>query len=260
MNRLTQKLQQLKQQQQSGLVCYFTAGDPDFSASVDLFSQLGAAGADIIEVGVAFSDPVADGEVIQAAHARALNAGQTVAKTVELLRAVREKDTKTPMVLMTYLNPILQYGIEKLATETENILDAILIVDAPLEYQAQFKSVLGAKNIQCISMAAPTTPAPRLKQIAAQAEGFLYYVSATGLTGGSLEIAQLEKRLEQIKPVFDVPVAVGFGIKNQAQIQALNHKADLVIVGSALVETFAQQGLAATLAQVQDFASALKNT
>lgn len=258
MNRLTQTLQQLKQQQQSGLVCYFTAGDPDFAASVELLSQLGAAGADIIEVGVAFSDPVADGEVIQAAHARALDAGQTVAKTVELLRAVREKDAKTPIVLMTYLNPILQYGIEKLAAETENILDAILIVDAPLEYQAQFKSLLSVRNIQCISMAAPTTPDQRLKQIAAQAEGFLYYVSATGLTGGSLEIAQLEQRLEQIKPVFEVPVAVGFGIKNQAQIQALNHKADLVIVGSALVETFAQQGLAATLDQVSAFATALK--
>lgn len=259
MNRLTQKLQQLKQQQRSGLVCYFTAGDPDFSTSVELFSQLGRAGADIIEVGIAFSDPVADGEVIQAAHARALDAGQTVAKTLQMLQAIRVEDEETPIVLMTYLNPILQYGIERLAAETENIVDAILIVDAPLEYQAQFKSILSAKNIQCISMAAPTTPSHRLKQIADQAEGFLYYVSEKGLTGGSLEISTLEKRLEQIKPLFKVPVAVGFGIKNESQIKALNHKADLMIIGSALVETFSQQGLQPTLDQVKKFASALKN-
>lgn len=259
MNRLTQKLQQLKQQQRSGLVCYFTAGDPDFSASVDLLSQLGQAGADIIEVGIAFSDPVADGEVIQAAHARALDAGQTVAKTLQMLQAIRVEDQETPIVLMTYLNPILQYGIERLATETENMVDAILIVDAPLEYQAQYKSILNPKNIQLISMAAPTTPSARLQQIADQAEGFLYYVSEKGVTGGSLDTSKLEHRVEQIKPLFKVPIAVGFGIKNEAQIKALNHKADLIIIGSALVETFSQQGLQPTLDQVRKFADALKN-
>ena len=129
MNRLDQKLEQLKLENRSGLVCYFTAGDPNFTASCRLLSQLGQAGADIIEVGIPFSDPVADGEIIQAAHLRALDAGQTVKQTIELVKVIRLHDDQTPIIFMTYLNPMMQYGFETLIAETENLIDGISVHD-----------------------------------------------------------------------------------------------------------------------------------
>jgi len=145
-NRLDQKLMQLKQEHRSGLVCYFTAGDTNFNESCRLFSQLGQAGADILEVGIPFSDPVADGETIQAAHLRALASGQTVHQTIELVKAIRLQDETTPIIFMTYLNPIMQYGFEKLVVHTENLIDGILILDAPYEYREQFKLRLTEKT------------------------------------------------------------------------------------------------------------------
>jgi len=146
MNRLDQKFMQLKQENRSGLVCYFTAGDPNFNESCRLFSQLGQAGADILEVGIPFSDPVADGETIQAAHLRALTSSQTVHQTIELVKAIRLQDDTTPIIFMTYLNPIMQYGFEKLVVHTENLIDGILILDAPYEYREQFKLRLTEKT------------------------------------------------------------------------------------------------------------------
>ncbi|MDK1685152.1 tryptophan synthase subunit alpha [Acinetobacter terrestris] len=260
MNRLDQKLRELKQEKRSGLVCYFTAGDPGFVESSNLFSQLGQAGADIIEIGIPFSDPVADGEIIQAAHIRALSAGQTVNKTIELVKEIRLKDNKTPIVFMTYLNPILQYGFEKLVCETENLIEGILILDAPLEYQDHFKLILNAKNMHLISMTAPTTPVERLEQISASATGFLYHVAENGLTGGNLNLPNLEKKIAEIKPIFNIPIAIGFGIKNESHVKALANKADLIVVGSALVETFFKQGVDATLEKVRAFSQVLKQT
>ncbi|NNH35334.1 tryptophan synthase subunit alpha [Acinetobacter sp. NIPH 2377] len=260
MNRLDQKLKELKQENRSGLVCYFTAGDPGFAESSNLFSQLGQAGADIIEIGIPFSDPVADGEIIQAAHIRALSAGQTVNKTIELVKEIRLKDNKTPIVFMTYLNPILQYGFEKLVCETENLIEGILILDAPLEYQDHFKLILNAKNMHLISMTAPTTLVERLEQISASATGFLYHVAENGLTGGNLNLPNLEKKIAEIKPIFNIPIAIGFGIKNESQVKTLANKVDMVVIGSALVETFFKQGVDATLEKVRAFSQVLKQT
>ena len=162
MNRLDQKLEQLKLENRSGLVCYFTAGDPNFAESCRLLSQLGQAGADIIEVGIPFSDPVADGEIIQAAHLRALGAGQTVKQTIELVKAIRLHDDQTPIIFMTYLNPMMQYGFETLIAETENLIDGILILDAPYGYREKFEVQLNEKNMHFIAMTAPTTPVERL--------------------------------------------------------------------------------------------------
>ena len=258
MNRLDQKLAQLKQERRSGLVCYFTAGDPDFTESCRLFSQLSQAGVDIIEVGIPFSDPVADGETIQAAHLRALSAGQTVHQTIELVKTVRLHDDTTPIVFMTYLNPIMQYGFEKLVADTENLIDGILILDAPYEYREQFKFRLTEKNMHLISMTAPTTPVERLEQISANATGFLYHVAENGLTGGNLNLPNLEKKIAEIKPMFNIPIAIGFGIKNESHVKALANKVDLVVIGSALVDTFFKQGIDATLEKVKKFAQVLK--
>lgn len=259
MNRLDQKLKELKQEKRSGLVCYFTAGDPDFSESCNLFSQLGQAGADIIEIGIPLSDPVADGEIIQAAHIRALSAGQTVSKTIELVKKIRLNDNKTPIVFMTYLNPILQYGFEKLVCETENLIEGILILDAPLEYQDHFKLILNAKNMHLIAMTAPTTPFDRLEQISENATGFLYHVAENGLTGGTLNLPNLERKIAEIKPIFNIPIAIGFGIKNESHVKALANKADLIVVGSALVDTFFKQGVDATIEKVKKFAKVLRD-
>lgn len=258
MNRLDLKLAQLKQEHRSGLVCYFTAGDPDFTESCRLFSQLGQAGADIIEVGIPFSDPVADGETIQAAHLRALSAGQTVRQTIELVKAIRLQDDTTPIVFMTYLNPIMQYGFEQLVADTENLIDGILILDAPYEYREQFKLRLTEKNMHLIAMTAPTTPVERLEQISASATGFLYHVAENGLTGGNFNLPNLEKKIAEIKPMFNIPIAIGFGIKNESHVTALANKVDLVVIGSALVDTFFKQGVDATLEKVRKFSQVLK--
>ena len=259
MNRLDQKLKELKQEKRSGLVCYFTAGDPDFSESCNLFSQLGQAGADIIEIGIPFSDPVADGEIIQAAHIRALSAGQTVSKTIELVKKIRLNDNKTPIVFMTYLNPILQYGFEKLVCETENLIEGILILDVPHEYQDNFKLILNAKNMHLIAMTAPTTPLDRLEKISESATGFLYHVAENGLTGGNLNLPNLEKKIAEIKPIFNIPIAIGFGIKNESHVKTLANKVDMVVIGSALVETFFKQGVDATIEKVKKFAKVLRD-
>lgn len=258
MNRLDQKTAQLKQENRSGLVCYFTAGDPDFSQSYQLLSQLGAAGADIIEVGIPFSDPVADGDIIQAAHLRALEAGQTVQKTVNLVKAIRAQDPDTPIIFMTYLNPIIQYGLDALISETESLVDGILILDAPYEYREKLENKLQQKNMHLIAMTAPNTPVERLKHIADGATGFVYHVSENGLTGGDINLLKLEEKIAQLQPIFNIPIAIGFGIKNESHVQALSAKVDLIVIGSALVQTFFTEGTAATLAKVRAFSNILR--
>ncbi|TVT78853.1 tryptophan synthase subunit alpha [Acinetobacter colistiniresistens] len=258
MNRLDQKLEQLKLENRSGLVCYFTAGDPNFAESCRLLSQLGQAGADIIEVGIPFSDPVADGEIIQAAHLRALRAGQTVKQTIELVKAIRLHDDTTPIIFMTYLNPMMQYGFETLVAETENLIDGILILDAPYGYRENFEVQLHEKNMHLIAMTAPTTPVERLEQISARATGFLYHVAENGLTGGHLNLPNIEKKIAEIKPIFNIPVAIGFGIKNESHVKALANKVDLIIIGSALVNTFFNKGMNATLEKVTVFSQILR--
>ncbi|MEJ5138162.1 MULTISPECIES: tryptophan synthase subunit alpha [Acinetobacter] len=258
MNRLDQKLEQLKLENRSGLVCYFTAGDPNFTESCRLLSQLGQAGADIIEVGIPFSDPVADGEIIQAAHLRALSSGQTVKQTIELVKEIRLQDEKTPIILMTYLNPIMQYGFERLIAETENLIDGILILDAPYGYREEFEVQLNENNMHLIAITAPTTPVERLAQISARTTGFLYHVAENGLTGGDLNLTNLEKKIAEIQSIFDIPVAIGFGIKNESHVKALANKVGLIVIGSALVDTFFNKGVNATLEKITVFSQILR--
>ncbi|SPL71502.1 tryptophan synthase subunit alpha [Acinetobacter stercoris] len=261
MNRLDQKLELLKQQKKSGLVCYFTAGDPDFETSLALLSQLGDSGADIIEIGMPFSDPVADGETIQAAHIRALNAGQTLKKTLYLVEKIREKDHETPIVLMGYLNPILQYGFKKFLRDAKGLVDGILIVDLPYEYQQEYLEDIQENLIHFICLTSPSTADERLSHIAKNATGFLYHVSENGVTGMQLNHQQdLVQKIQQLKKHFNIPVGIGFGIKDEQQVRRLSGQADLVIIGSALVETLQKNGVQATLEKVKQFSKVLHVT
>lgn len=257
MNRLDVRLAELKQKQRSGLVCYFTAGDPDYQSNVELFTQIGQAGADIIELGMPFSDPVADGEVIEAAHHRAIAQGHTLTKTLELVKEIRKKDDQTPIVLMGYVNPILQYGFKQFLKDAKGLIDGLLIVDLPYEYQREYLHEIEENHIHFICLTSPSTPEQRLALIAENAQGFLYHVSENGITGMQRKQQNLDEKISQLKQYFDIPVGVGFGIKTEQDVAALKNKADLVIVGTALVDCFANLGVDATLQKVKAFAEVL---
>ena len=178
MNRLTQRLQQLRAAGRSGLVTYLTAGDPDAATSLALLTRLGAAGADLIELGMPFSDPVADGPTIQAAHLRALASGQTLAATLQLVSRLRQHDQATPLLLMGYLNPLLQYGVEPfMAAAAAAGVDGLLLVDLPFEHAAPYRAAARQHGLQLIAMTAPGSDAARLAHWLPQAEGFVYHVS-----------------------------------------------------------------------------------
>lgn len=159
---------------------------------------------------------------------------------------------------MTYLNPIMQYGFERLIAETENLIDGILILDAPYGYREKFEVQLNENNMHLIAITAPTTPVERLAQISARTTGFLYHVAENGLTGGDLNLTNLEKKIAEIQPIFDIPVAIGFGIKNESHVKALANKVGLIVIGSALVDTFFNKGMNATLEKVTVFSQILR--
>jgi len=260
MNRLDQTLEQLRQAGRPGLVCYFTAGDPDFDASLALLRELAGAGADLIELGLPFSDPVADGPVIQAAHLRARAAGQTAARTLELAGALRRGDAHTPLVLMGYLNPVMRYGAERFMTDAAAAgVDGLLLVDLPHEHAAPYRAAARAAGLHLLGMSAPTTDAARLARWSRTASGFLYHVALAGTTGAaSCAPADVARAVAALREHCALPVAAGFGIREPEQARAVAASADLVVIGSRLVELFAAQGHGATLQAVREFATAIK--
>lgn len=260
MNRIDITLQQLRSEVRSGLVCYFTAGDPDFATSFDLLSRLAAAGADIIELGMPFSDPVADGPAIQAAHIRARAAGQTVGRTLELVKALRICDDVTPVVLMGYLNPVMQYGIERfMADAAQAGVDGLILVDLPVEHHAPYRTSARQQGLHLVRMTAPTCDDARLASVLEGAEGFVYHVTLTGTTGaGQASLDEISQAIACVRKHTALPVAAGFGIRTAVQVQELAGIADLVVVGSRLVEVLAEQGVDAALQEVRSLATALK--
>jgi tryptophan synthase alpha chain len=259
MNRLDTTLSRLRAARKSGLVCYFTAGDPDYAASLSLLQGLAGAGADIIELGLPFSDPVADGPVIQAAHLRARAAGQTTARTLEMVQALRQTDADTPVVLMGYLNPVMQYGMERFMGDAAVAgVDALLLVDLPVEHAQAARAAARAAGLHLISMTAPTSDDARLKQVLADARGFVYHVTLNGTTGVQQCTAKaVDQAVTRLRAQTTLPLAVGFGIREAAQVRALACVADLIVIGSKLVETLAAQGREAALREVRVFAEAL---
>ncbi len=238
MNRIDHRFAEFRAAGRPGLVCFVTAGDPDPSLSVAVMQSLVRHGSDVIELGMPFSDPMADGPVIQHANERALAKGVKLGHVLDTLRGFREHDTRTPVVLMGYLNPIERYGFDDFATAAKDAgADGMLLVDCPLEESGDYAGTLARLDLRQILLVAPTTPPERRQLIAGRAQGFLYYVSFKGITGAAhLEHSGAIEALQSLQRLTDVPVAVGFGIKDAAGAVALGAHADAVVIGSALVE------------------------
>lgn len=240
-NRIDQKLAQLASNSKKALVPFITAGDPGLDHTVSVMHALVSAGADMIELGVPFSDPMADGVVIQKSSERALERGVNAAYIFQTVTNFRQQDAITPVILMGYLNPIERRGWSWYAEQAVNAgVDALLIVDLPPEEAFTVRELLSPFGLQLISLLAPTTEGQRLVDACQDAQGYLYYVSMAGVTGKGLEQASnLKDRVEQIKSLSTVPVLVGFGIKDAETAKACAQFADGVIIGSALVTKLA---------------------
>ncbi|MEM9877652.1 MAG: tryptophan synthase subunit alpha [Pseudomonadota bacterium] len=240
-DRLAARFALLKEQGRAGLVTYVMAGDPDLDASFDILQGLPAAGADIIELGMSFSDPRADGPSIQAAGLRALAAGNTLKKTIDMVRRFRERDTQTPVVMMGYYNPIYHYGVDAfMADALAAGVDGLIVVDLPPEEDDELCIPARHAGLHFIRLATPTTDAKRLPAVLQHSSGFLYYVSVAGITGGgSAQVETISNALKQIRTQTNLPIAVGFGIKSLQQAAEMAQVADAVVVGSAIVDVIA---------------------
>ena len=236
MSRISEVFAELKSKRRGGFIPFITAGDPDLSATEQLLGELAEAGADIIEVGVPFSDPVADGPVIQRASERALGRGTNLKGVLECITAAK-RQTNVPIVLFSYYNPLLQFGLEKLATAASRTgVDAILVTDLIPEEAGSWTSLLVANSLDPIFLVAPTTNEDRLRLIAQQARGFVYAISRTGVTGARESINEnAESLVRRIRGVTPLPVAVGFGVSTPAQVHEVWRFADAAVVGSAIV-------------------------
>lgn len=237
MSRLDAKFAALRAQGRKALVPFFTAGDPSLEATVPVMLALADAGADVIELGVPFSDPMADGPVIQRSSERALARGAGLAYVFGSVRAFRQRDADTPVVLMGYLNPVEIRGAERFAADAVAAgVDGVLLVDLPPEEADEFRAAFSAQGLALILLAAPTTSDARIAQLCDAAAGYLYYVSFAGVTGADhLDAGAAGNRLHVIRARSAVPVLVGFGIKDAASAVAMAREADGVVVGSALV-------------------------
>lgn len=240
-NRLETRFADLKKAGRGALVTYTMAGDPDHETALAIMRGLPDAGADVIELGMPFSDPMADGPAIQLAAQRSLAAGGSLTRTLDTLRAFRETDHSTPVVLMGYYNPIYARGVDRFAAEAAAAgADGLIIVDLPPEEAPELTEHLKAYGIHLIFLTAPTTDARRLPAVLAQAGGFLYYVSITGITGtASADETAVRAAVEELRRHTDLPIAVGFGIKTPAQAAAFARIGDAAVVGSAVVQTLA---------------------
>jgi tryptophan synthase alpha chain len=240
--RIDKRFAELKRERRAGLVAFITAGDPDYDTSLAILKALPGAGADIIELGMPFSDPMADGPAIQASSQRALAAGQTMKKTFVMVKSFREKDKTTPLVLMGYYNPIYVYPVDRfIADAVEAGVDGLIVVDMPPEEDAELRPAASAAGLNFIRLATPTTDARRLPAVLANTSGFVYYVSIAGITGTKApDLADVKAHLGRIKAQTDLPVAVGFGVRTEEQVSSLARIADGVVVGSALVGAVGQ--------------------
>lgn len=236
--RIDKRFAALRNDGRKAFVTFTTAGDPDYETSLELLKQLPGAGADVVELGMPFSDPMADGPVIQASSQRALKAGQTMKKTLRMVREFRKQDDDTPIVLMGYYNPIYVYPVEAFITDcVEAGVDGLIIVDVPPEADEELCLPALKAGLSFIRLATPTTDAKRLPAVLANTSGFVYYVSIAGITGTKTpEVGEVHAHVANIKKDTDLPVVVGFGVKTPDQARAIADGADGVVVGSALVE------------------------
>lgn len=257
--RIEEKFLELSREKRKGLITYVMAGDPSISASEKIINSLPKAGADILEIGMPFSDPAAEGPTIQAAGLRALKAGTKLKNVISLVKNFRKKNDSTPVVLMGYYNPVYTYGVEKFCKDAKTAgVDAVILVDLPPEEENEFVDIAVKYDIKLIRLIAPTTNDERLAMISKNAGGFLYYISVAGITGTkSANIKLLKERVTHLKSQTRLPLAVGFGIKTPEQAKAISKFSDAVVVGSALVEAIAKGKSAAAEKLVKSLRRAL---
>ncbi|GAC1332855.1 MAG: tryptophan synthase subunit alpha [Beijerinckiaceae bacterium] len=237
-NRIDRRFAALANEGRAALVTFVMGGDPDPATSLEIVAALPAAGADVIEIGMPFTDPMADGPSIQAAGLRALKAGMTLTKTLALVEAFRRRDDATPLILMGYYNPIYVYGVDHFLSDAKSAgVDGLIVVDLPPEEDAELCLPALAAGLNFIRLATPTTDDRRLPAVLANTSGFVYYVSITGITGAATpDASRVGAAVQRIKGHTKLPVAVGFGVKNAASAEAIAAQADGVAVGTALVD------------------------
>jgi tryptophan synthase alpha chain len=258
-NRITETFKNLRARGEKALVTFITAGDPDIAATKDLIFELERGGADIIELGIPFSDPMADGPTIQAASERALKKGTRLADVLRVVKEVRKK-SGIPIVLFGYYNPILSYGVERYARDASRAgVDGTLIVDLPPEEAGELKKELDRRAIELIFLLTPTSDEARIRTVTDKASGFIYFVSVAGVTGARSSLStDIERYIKKVRHFTKLPLGVGFGISTPEQARAVCRHADGVIVGSAIVNVIAANSGNARLKKVRDFVSKLK--
>jgi tryptophan synthase alpha chain len=257
--RIGDRFRELKAKNAGGLVVYLTAGDPNLDATGDLLVALDRAGVDVIELGVPFSDPLADGPVIQRASERALRAGTTLRKILERFEAWREK-VRAPIILFSYFNPVLQYGLENFAERAAQVgVDGALIVDLTADEGDDYVRVMRAHHLDTVFLASPTSTDARLKRAAELSTGFLYLISRTGVTGERADMASSGNALaERARRVTSLPLAVGFGISTHDQVKAVQSYAEAAVVGSAVVHAIEDRFSAGGAKAIEKFVRQLK--
>ncbi|MBN2451083.1 MAG: tryptophan synthase subunit alpha [Lentisphaeria bacterium] len=260
MNRIERAFRLCREQGRKALVAFVSAGDPDLEATRHIVATAAEAGADLIELGVPFSDPMADGPTIQEASQRALRSGTTLDTILETVRQLRRAGVEVPLILFSYYNVLLQYGLERLAADASGAgIDGVLVVDVPFEEMAEIEPVLERSGLAVIRLLAPTTPADRVRRIVAEARGFVYCITVTGVTGVRSELpADLSAQLDTTRRLSPVPVVAGFGISTPEMARLVAVHADGVVVGSALVRRLAEAPTAeARLRECRDFVGGL---
>jgi len=261
MTRLHATFARLREAHSPGLVTYITAGDPDLDRTAGILRALDRGGADVLEVGVPFSDPLADGPVIQRATERALAAGTTLSGVLDLLRSLRG-EIAAPVVIFSYANPILRLGAEQFADRAREAgVDGVLVLDLPIEEADEFRTMLARRGIDTILLLSPTTTDDRLRRAAALGSGFLYAISRLGVTGARDALASgARDMVGRIRKVSDLPVALGFGISKPDHVREVGQWADAAVVGSALVDVIAREGASRDLnTRVEEYVRWLKS-
>jgi tryptophan synthase alpha chain len=259
--RIAEAFARVRAQDEPGLVTYVTAGDPDLPRTEGILRALDRAGSDVLEIGVPFSDPLADGPVIQRATERALAAGTTLAGVLDLVGRVRP-DLRAPVVIFSYANPILRYGAERFADRAREVgVDGVLVLDLPIEEAGDFRNLLCQRQIDTILLLSPTTTDERLETAAQLGSGFLYAISRLGVTGARDQVADgAREMVARIRRVSDLPVALGFGISKPEHVRDVGQWADAAVVGSALVSVIAESGASESLdTRVEEYVRWLKS-
>lgn len=266
MKRIQQKFKELRAQKKSALIAYICAGDPNYDTSLATLKAMPAAGADLIELGVPFLDPAGDGPTIEIAAKLSIANGMTLQKTLKMVSEFRQTDEKTPLILMTYYNPILKFGLNKIFVEAEKSgVDGFLIVDLPQEEEREIMPQISKTKLDLIKLISPTTDFKRQKKITKNAGGFLYLISLLGITGTTMAKAQDNvENLQNLKKISKLPIAIGFGIQTAQQVREFSQiGVDAVVVGSVLVKEMAEKKssaeiVSAVIKKIQEFSKCLK--